>query len=498
MKKNKGITMISLVITIIVLLIVTSITIGNGLGQLGIKRVNNLYADIESISTKVAEYYLKNGTLPVYDNLYVNNKQELEELFKKNGATENITNVNDGDEYYVINPTKLDNLTLNYGDDYKEWTNTSTSEEIQNIYIINSVTHQIYFPHGVRSGDEYFFARFPDENEITAVELGEIEGELEVILTSISGNNIGNDKISVVADVELKTDETKNISLNNFNLDTLEFAWSDKNDNTYNEKLSYTKFSINSVNQYLANATLSKNSLSRNQEYIYLVIRVMDKNGEKKYFISEQINVPIVLPDEYQRVEYLETTGTQYIDTVYKPKTNTELKLEVSFEGEFYPKSGGGGNIFSARSDEAEALFNLNFGASSSQSNLLFVWFKKGATVQNFNITDDIKRNKNLIIMKGGNISYGSVSKKLTAKDRDNEESLILFGYRKGVDEVVSFESYRAKVYSLQLSDDELKRNFIPCYRKSDNVKGLYDIVEGKFYTNQGTGDDFIAGENVY
>ena len=134
MKKNKGITMISLVITIIVLLIVTSITIGNGLGQLGIKRVNNLYADIESISTKVAEYYLKNGTLPVYDNLYVNNKQELEELFKKNGATEKITNVNDGDEYYVINPTKLDNLTLNYGDDYKEWTNTSTSEEIQNIF----------------------------------------------------------------------------------------------------------------------------------------------------------------------------------------------------------------------------------------------------------------------------------------------------------------------------------------------------------------------------
>lgn len=59
MKNNKGITMISLVITIIVLLIVSSITIYNGLGQLEIKRVNYLYVDIESLSTKVAEYYLK-------------------------------------------------------------------------------------------------------------------------------------------------------------------------------------------------------------------------------------------------------------------------------------------------------------------------------------------------------------------------------------------------------------------------------------------------------
>ena len=71
MKNNKGITMISLVITIIVLIIVTSITIYNGTAQLGIKRVNSLYADIDSISTKVAEYYLKNGKLPVFENEYI-------------------------------------------------------------------------------------------------------------------------------------------------------------------------------------------------------------------------------------------------------------------------------------------------------------------------------------------------------------------------------------------------------------------------------------------
>ena len=41
-----------------------------------------------------------------------------------------------------------------------------------------------------------------------------------------------------------------------------------------------------------------------------------------------------------------------------------------------------------------------------------------------------------------------------------------------------------------------LVRNLIPCYRNSDNVVGLYDIVNNVFYTNDGTGD-FIAGPVV-
>ena len=50
-------------------------------------------------------------------------------------------------------------------------------------------------------------------------------------------------------------------------------------------------------------------------------------------------------------------------------------------------------------------------------------------------------------------------------------------------------------------------KHFIPCKSTTttinadgdtvpQNTKGLYDIVEGKFYTNQGTGE-FIAGPDV-
>ena len=66
------------------------------------------------------------------------------------------------------------------------------------------------------------------------------------------------------------------------------------------------------------------------------------------------------------------------------------------------------------------------------------------------------------------------------------------------------------KLKSLIINYSNVKmRIFIPCYSTTTvinaegvqvpaNTKGLYDLVEGKFYTNKNsTGDDFIAGPEV-
>ena len=125
LKNDKGVTLIVLTITIIVLLIVTSITISNSRSQLAIKKVNNLYTDIESISTKVSDYYLKNNSLPVFeDNVYLNNSSELGLLINANGGDKSIINPNDDGEYYVLKLSELSNLTLNYGKDFKTSRNT--------------------------------------------------------------------------------------------------------------------------------------------------------------------------------------------------------------------------------------------------------------------------------------------------------------------------------------------------------------------------------------
>ena len=45
------------------------------------------------------------------------------------------------------------------------------------------------------------------------------------------------------------------------------------------------------------------------------------------------------------------------------------------------------------------------------------------------------------------------------------------------------------QLYTFKIYDnDVLVRDFMPCYRKSDNEIGLFDSVNGKFYTNKGSG----------
>lgn len=170
---NKGVTLISLILTVIIILILTSAMIFNTKNQLQMRSVQNLSIDIEKLNAKVDEYYLKYGELPKLcnytsdTNLKLNSIEALRTMIKtsasSNGASlQNELNQNDSNEYYVIDLEKLGNLSLNYGydEEYKSLKNCDgitenddvliNNNEIETeIYIINGKTHQIYFPHGI-------------------------------------------------------------------------------------------------------------------------------------------------------------------------------------------------------------------------------------------------------------------------------------------------------------------------------------------------------------
>ncbi len=170
LKNNKGVTLLILTITITVLLIITGITITNSKGQLAIKNVNNLYSDLESISTKVSDYYLKNDSLPVLENTYLNSSNALKLLCISNGEDESLINPNDDGNYYVLDLSKLENLTLNYGKDFMKWNNSSTFQVYQDLYIINEVSHQIYYPKGVNYNGEIYFTKGNNAEYINKIE----------------------------------------------------------------------------------------------------------------------------------------------------------------------------------------------------------------------------------------------------------------------------------------------------------------------------------------
>ena len=184
-----------------------------------------------------------------------------------------------------------------------------------------------------------------------------------------------------------------------------------------------------------------------------------------------------------KRIEYLGSTGTQWIDTEYKPNDNTRMKITYIFTGTY-------GNIFGTRNSTNNAAFSiayqpsqnallLDYGSERDQSITKAPW-------SNTLIAVDF--NKNILYMD--NLSTGiTYTKTFTIQTFHANYNQILFGFNNlGI-----IAPALARIYSCKLYDnDVLVRDFIPVLDK-DGVPCMYDLVEGKFYYNAGTGQ-FIAG----
>ena len=151
--KNKGISLITLVITIIVLAILTFTMAVNINPYKNEKIKKDFETDLKRLEEKVSQYYTRTGELPIKNKYNV----ELTDEFL---ATRN---VNDNDTYYVIDLNKL-NVSLYYGDDYGTIANTydttipiSDEDKLSDVYIINEQSNTIYYVKGREyDGNRYY------------------------------------------------------------------------------------------------------------------------------------------------------------------------------------------------------------------------------------------------------------------------------------------------------------------------------------------------------
>ena len=275
LKNDKGVTLLVLTITIIVLLIITSITISNSKSQLAIKKVNNLYTDIDSINTKVSDYYIKNNSLPVFENnVYLNNSSELGLLINANGGENTIINPNDDGVYYVLKLSQLSNLTLNYGKEFKEWNSTCTFQDYQDLYIINSVSHQVYYPKGVRYNGNVYFTQGTFEI-VEKITTSGVSGSFEISKIDATKTKIdGSDKVIINSDVVLNIGES-------YNKETLQYAWKISDDTN---ETTYSSFELNDEK----NAKLMSGQLYDSLKYT-LYIKILDTNGTE-HVTSKEID----------------------------------------------------------------------------------------------------------------------------------------------------------------------------------------------------------------
>ncbi|MBQ5476060.1 MAG: hypothetical protein IIT65_15620, partial [Lachnospiraceae bacterium] len=75
--------------------------------------------------------------------------------------------------------------------------------------------------------------------------------------------------------------------------------------------------------------------------------------------------------------------------------------------------------------------------------------------------------------------------------------SLYLFAQNESPGNTNSVWDSSIRLYACTIAvNGEVIRNYVPCYRKSDGVIGLYDTINKQFKINEGTGS-FTKGSDV-
>ena len=192
----------------------------------------------------------------------------------------------------------------------------------------------------------------------------------------------------------------------------------------------------------------------------------------------------VALPDGYTQLEYIQSSGTQYIDTGYKPNSSTKLTATL----QFVSSSSGNKFCFGARTSNSVGRFSLGYSFGSSGS-----WFF-GYNTTVPNVTSAVSpTGKTSVIIDKNVCTVGGYSATASQSTFSCAQNLVLFADNEGgtIGQNGSIKLYDCSIYD----NGVLIRNFIPA-RNSSGTLGLYDTVNGAFYTNAGSGT-FTAGADI-
>lgn len=172
----------------------------------------------------------------------------------------------------------------------------------------------------------------------------------------------------------------------------------------------------------------------------------------------KQYNVPLF---EYIVLQHIQSTGTQYIDTGWKPAKGDTLTIESSLS------SGTSEAGFAGYHNQWELYYeSMKINAWSSGTTITATQIPSGTVSYNQRNTVQIR--------------FDTAQSSGTA---------YLFAYK------TDSYPFNGRIYSavVKNSAGTIIRNFYPAKRNSDGVVGLYDLKNSKFYTNAGSGT-FTAG----
>lgn len=193
-----------------------------------------------------------------------------------------------------------------------------------------------------------------------------------------------------------------------------------------------------------------------------------------------------ILPYDAE-VEYLESTGTQWIDTGVVVGANSRIELKTTIG-----KLSSEVNYICGASSGFNNHFN--FCIRGNDGNNLSGFF--GVKSVDFStVTAQTGQTYHLVASKNGVFINGEKTP-TPVGDSFLDATTLIFGKRNSIS-VVNGYKYNGKVYYFKIYDsDTIVRDFIPVLDR-DMRPAMYDRVTGKLFYNKGTGEFLIGPDKT-
>lgn len=189
----------------------------------------------------------------------------------------------------------------------------------------------------------------------------------------------------------------------------------------------------------------------------------------------------IVTPTEsYTRLTYIECNGQQYINTGYVVQEDDVIEADY---------------IRTSSTSADKALFGASDGANG-------IWYSiYGANAYyrfGHNASDNASGagNRYRVKLQKGNIDVDGLTEALSFTALPNVP-LYLFARNSSNTSATMYCHCKTRGFKISKQTGEVVMELHACKRGSDGKVGMLDIVSGTFYTNSGTGEDFIAGVEI-
>ena len=201
----------------------------------------------------------------------------------------------------------------------------------------------------------------------------------------------------------------------------------------------------------------------------------------------EHVTSPL-LPSGYRQLEYLESTGTQYIEFPLNVPAYSYFEMDFEFIAKYQYVSNNNYGIFGSNNNNV--LSNC-YRPESTPTKIIYASNISGVAASGgyagyvskwsrviFSTSGNKVWNKNSV----GEIEYSEVNNNRPLTSAIS--NFRLFGW------YYSNNRYPIKIIRNKIIvGDNVVKDLYAALRLSDSKPGLYDIINNQFYTNAGTGE---------